>query len=71
MLMALLPLAGFALTLDGSKFTAPNIDYGTTSLPAVSVEGDVYATPTDYTVVTDKFYTSNEGAGKLILSPML
>ena len=64
MLMALLPLAGFALTLDGSKFTAPNIDYGTTSLPAVSVEGDVYATPTDYTVVTDKFYTSNEGAGE-------
>ena len=64
MLLALLPLAGFALTLDGSKFTAPNIDYGTTSLPAVSVEGDVYATPTDYTVVTDKFYTSNEGAGE-------
>ena len=65
MLMALLPMAGFALTLDASKFSAPNIDYGSTALPAVSADG--YTEGTHYTVVGDRFYTSNTGAGETLV----
>ena len=62
MLMALLPLAGFALTLDGSKFSAANIDYGTATLPDIVPDG--YALNADYTVEKTKFYTSDTGAGE-------
>lgn len=65
MLMALLPMAGFALTLDASKFSAPNIDYGSTALPAVSADG--YTVNTHYKVVYDRFYTSNTGAGETLV----
>jgi len=66
MLMALLPMAGFALTLDVSKFKASNIDYGTKTLPAVSlVTGfDEYQENRDYSVEAGYFYTSNTGAGR-------
>ena len=62
MLMALLPMAGFALTLDGSKFSCLNIDYGATALPAVAADG--YTLTTQYTVEADYFYTSDTGAGR-------
>jgi len=61
MLMALLPMAGFALTLDVSQFECQNIPYGTATLPNVSlVTGSTYTTA-DYTVEADKFYAENDG----------
>ena len=64
MLMALLPMAGFALTLDVSKFQASNINYGSTALPAVTVPGLEYTETTHYTVDYTHFYTSDTGAGE-------
>lgn len=67
MLMALLPYAVSAATLDPSKFTAKNIDYGTAAFDDDEVSAAGYA-PTDYTVVTDKFYTSDTGAGETAIA---
>ena len=61
-------MAGFAVTLDVSKFSAANIDYGTAVLPDVVPDG--YTLNTDYTVVTDKFYTSDTGAGETALASL-
>ena len=63
-MMALLPYAVSAATLDPSKFTAKNLDYGTAAFPDDEVTADGYTVTTHYTVVTDKFYTSNEGDGE-------
>ena len=57
MLMALLPMAGFALSFDESKFYCLNIDYGTATLPNVQTYGgSSYTEGTHYEVVAGKFY---------------
>lgn len=62
MLMALLPLAGWAADLDVSKFTAANINYGATALGAVT-QTQGLTEGTDYEVEATKFYTG-EGTGE-------
>ena len=53
MLLTLLPLAGFALDLDMSRFTAANISYGAAGLPGVTVApGSPSYTAADYEVST-------------------
>ena len=70
MLLTLLPLAGFALDLDITKFTAANINYGATALPQVST-GDpaAYTVGTDYEVstvyYTDEALTSEKAVSAL------
>ena len=62
MLMALLPLAGFAEVLDQSKFSASNINYGTTTFPTVSTGTPAaYTASTDYTVDETKIYKNDQG----------
>lgn len=58
-LMALLPLAGWAITLDKTQFSAANIAYGTAVLPTVN--GGTYNEGVDYVQVTDVFYKDEEG----------
>ena len=69
MLMALLPLAGWAADLDLSKFTAANINYGATALPAVS-QTQGLTENTHYTVETTKFYTGENGEGETALASL-
>jgi hypothetical protein len=57
-LMALLPLAGWAATLDKANFTAGNIEYGTAVLPTASTT--VY-NPGDFEQVTTEFYKDDHG----------
>ena len=58
MLMALLPYAGFALTLDVNQLAADNIDYGTAALPNVTSAS--YTSGTDYEAVTTGFYAEGD-----------
>jgi len=67
-LMALLPYAVSAATLDPSKFTAKNLDYGTAAFPDGEISAAEYTVGTHYTVVTDKFYTSDTGAGETAIA---
>ena len=67
MLMALLPLAGFAADLDVSRFSAGNITFGDGALGAVSnTQGLTQGV--DYTVTNDRFYTSDQGAGETLVN---
>ena len=70
MLMALLPFAVSAATLDPSKFTAKNLDYGTAAFPADEVNAAGYNPGEHYTVVTDKFYTSDTGEGETAIGSL-
>jgi len=60
MLMALLPMVGFAATLDPAKFSATNITYGTSVLPTVTPSG--YTEGSDYTLETTQFYRDDQGS---------
>ncbi len=55
-LMALLPLAGWAADLDASKFVISNVAYGAGG--ALHIEDGDYTLDTEYTVDATKFYTS-------------
>ena len=57
-LMALLPLAGWAATLDKANFTAGNISYGTAVLPTASTTAYTLA---DFEQVTTEFYKDDDG----------
>lgn len=59
MLMALLPLAGWAADLDGSKIAISNHEYGTATALSCAVQGDVYTENTDFTVDYTSFYTTS------------
>ena len=56
MLLALLPMVGFAANLDASKFVISNVAYGAGG-DLVIADGD-YEEGTHYTVDATKFYTS-------------
>ena len=56
MLMALLPMAGFAIDLDQSKFSIANHEYGTSTALALTATG--YTVNTDYTCDLTKFYSN-------------
>ncbi|MBQ8462899.1 MAG: hypothetical protein IJ544_02145 [Prevotella sp.] len=62
MLMALLPLGGWAVSLDPNNFSAGNITYGTAALPDIVVAQNTYQA-TDYAVDDTQFFTDANGGG--------
>jgi hypothetical protein len=65
LIMAFMSLAGYAISVDVTKFQAPNIAYGSTELKELIIaDGYDAGHGVTYTIDYAHFYTSNTGAGE-------